>query len=263
MSFYSPVNSMGQNRSTMIQQAAQTAAQNVMRRQKLRTMLGKTVAGGGGATMGSPLRAQNLGKPIGTAGGISRPGGVIGGGQSLQQQLAAALGFAQTPSAYNASGGGADFSSVPDPADGHQSPQTLPNQGVAPHQISTAPSLMGSPPPGTPGFAPLPASGSVGSWVPSPSQIASQLPPAGGGTAVSGGGQLTPGGAPTGGIVGTPGAGAGAGTALANLGSPGAIGALIPLGSNLFYDPGTDSVIGSPGTPGNSGATGGSASRAS
>lgn len=235
---------MGHNRSTMLQQAAQSAAQNVMRRNKLRSLIGgATGAGGGGASMGSPIHAAALGKPIGTAGGISRPAAALGG-QTLAQQLAAAAGAAQIPGAYNPSGGGADFSSVPDPADGHQSPQTLPNQGVVPTSApgfiapqpvagTGTPGGYAAPPPpaGTPGYV-SPPQGGAPSYIPSP---------------IMGGGATQQVVAP--GVV--------SGTGTPSVGSPGAGvnpgGGMIPLGGNLFYDPATDSVVGPPGTPGNAG----------
>lgn len=232
--------------TAMLQQAAQTAAQNVMRRNKLRAMIGKTAgaAGGGGATMGSPIHAQNLGRPIGTAGGINRPGGVIGGGQTLAQQLLDAMGHATTPGAFNPTGGGADFTSVPDPNDGHQSPQTLPNQGVfpTPGQIpGTPPLTIPTPPPGTPGY--------TGGAAPA---VGTQQPVGGAGAGATSPGPST----------GVPGALAGGGSFLGGaagaIGSPAAGvggGSMIPLGGGLFYDPHTDSVVGPGGTPGAAGAT--------
>lgn len=221
---------MGQH--SMIAQAAQTAAQNVMRRNKLRALIGKGAAGagGGGTGMGSPNRAMSLGKPIGTAGGISRPSAAMGGGQTLAEQLAAAMGGANTPGAFNASGGGADFQAIPDPHDGGQSPQTLPNQG-----IGTGGYLPAPPIPSAPG---TPIGGAPGYATPTPGAITSPNAPNTGASPIispnaPGAGSSAP--------IGTPGAGV----------SPG--GAMIPLGGNLFYDPATDSVVGPAGTPGNAG----------
>lgn len=228
---------MGPNRAQMLQQAAQSAAQNVMRRQKLRGMIGKTVGGGGGATMGSPIRAMNMGKPVGTAGGVSRPGGVIGGGQTLAEQLLAAMGSAATPGAFNPHGGGGDFSSLPDPNDPNQSPQTLPNQGIG-HGAATAPGYVPpTPPPGTPGYITPPGS-TVGSWTPTAPQVAAQTPVGTPGAV----GSWAPGGAQVGTAAGS--TVGGQGSALASAGSPGAVAGQIPLGGGLFYDPATDSVVG-------------------
>lgn len=114
--FSPPVNVMGPaHRGTQLAALAQTAAQNVMRRQRMRSLINNGASG---------ARPPGLGQPLATAGrGLHTPGmptpghGVANAGSDMQSQLLAILSGGQ----YNPSGGGGDFGSLPntDPTQPH------------------------------------------------------------------------------------------------------------------------------------------------
>lgn len=130
MGIFQPVNVAGPaNRSGQIQKLAQTAAQNVMRRQRMRSLIHSGAAAAGrAASVGgtsNPIASSLRMRPTGSRGSILRPPMSVGGG-SLASMLASAAERATTPGGdiggmFGAGGGGFDFGSLPDPNDPRQS----------------------------------------------------------------------------------------------------------------------------------------------
>lgn len=117
-----------------IQQLAQNAAQNVLRRQRMKAMLGKasSAAGAGGPLDiggGRRISGSFVNHPNGSQGGFRLPYQTL---QSLQQ---AAQQYGNG-GMFGPGGGGADFGSLPDPQDPYQSPGSL-----NPPQAQPAPSI--------------------------------------------------------------------------------------------------------------------------
>lgn len=217
MAIFQPVNMMGPaHRGGQIQQLAQQAAQNVMRRQRMRSML-RTSAG---AARPAVTGAQGLLTAQRGHTGIPHPGLI----PNMSAGLMAAAGPGAVPiqpvdtGALNSSGGGLDFQSIPDATDPQQSPQlggNTPPAGTPPPPYAGAPYLGGDRQP----VPPAPSTGGAGTGAAS----AALAGAASAGNAVGGVGSLFgPGGA----------------ISPANAG-------LIPLNGGLFYDPSTDKVVGS------------------
>ena len=127
MSLFQPVDMTGPaNRSAQIQKLAQTAAQNVMRRQRMSALIRAGAAAAGSAAGGAvnAMHSSMRARPTGSRGSILRPPMSVGG-QSLAEMLASAGQRASTPGAfggmYASGGGGFDFASLPDPNDPRQS----------------------------------------------------------------------------------------------------------------------------------------------
>lgn len=126
MAIFAPVNMMGPaHRGPQLQALAQKAAQNVMQRQRLRTML-RTSAGAAraGAAPGGGQGLMTAQRGVHTALSQHAP-------NMPNQGIAAMLGGnggaspVDTSGMYNSSGGGADFQSIPDPNDPTQSPASV------------------------------------------------------------------------------------------------------------------------------------------
>lgn len=189
---FAPQNVAGPaNRGGVIQQLAQGAAQNVMRRQKLKALLQTTAGQAAGSGAAQPFRASTMGHATGVRGAVMRPAGAAHGGLALTQLNGAGGGGVGVPGlAQYADPGQADLPSLPgnDPT---QSP------------VSTAP---------IPVMVPPDAPNGAGASYPTPqtAQAAASSPGAPGvtdpgsanfGDASGSGGNVTPGWIPLGGGV--------------------------------------------------------------
>lgn len=133
MAIFNPIDTMGpaHRGSQTLQQLAQTAAQNVMRRQRMRSLLqqGARSAAGGA----QPLRNSTLTRPTGVRGATMRNavgnlGGVSAGGTR----------FADPDGTINDGGGGYDYPSLPDPNDPSQShSSTVPGSPGHPGEVGS------------------------------------------------------------------------------------------------------------------------------
>ena len=127
MAIFSHVDMMGPaHRQNQVQALAQKAAQNVLRRQRLRKLIqaGASAAQGQGGSTGMPVRSSMM-HPAPGVHGHGRPNLA----PNVLQQMIQGAGApgAPMPGAVNPSGGGFDFNSIPDPTDPHQSPASLPD----------------------------------------------------------------------------------------------------------------------------------------
>lgn len=141
MAIFSRVDVMGPaHRQNQVQAFAQKAAQNVMRRQRLRKLIQSgaaaagAAAGGASGGVGQPFRGSMVHRATGMRGRIQRTGLTP---ETLKSMLqgAGTPGFIPVPGAVNPSGGGYDFSSIPDPTDPHQSPASLPSNYTTPKYL--------------------------------------------------------------------------------------------------------------------------------
>jgi hypothetical protein len=177
MTLFQPVDMMGPaHRGGQFQQMAQMAAQNVLRRQKLRALIQQSAAGARGGTA-QPFRGSTHMRPLGgNRGGLFRPPG---------QDVSTAHAPGAPPPFSYPDPGPMDLPSLPDPTDPSQSPQSI----QAPNQFDPTQ----TPPPLTApsGFSPAPqtAPSGFGGGTPPP-----QTAPSGftGGGDASGGGGLIP-----------------------------------------------------------------------
>lgn len=142
MAVFAPVNMMGPaHRQASIQQASQAAAQNVMRRQRMKALIGRGAAGVNSTGQQQMLRGSMAARPSGVhPASMLLPGGGMG---TLAQQLALSSASATLPNGANGmnpNGSGSDFGAVADPNDGQQAP------------VSVTPGTPGAVPqwPGTP-----------------------------------------------------------------------------------------------------------------
>lgn len=222
MAIFQPVDMMGPaHRGAQIQQLAQNAAQNVMRRQRMKSLIqssasaagqaaqtGTGAMGGFGGGGGNPFQGSMRGRPQGQRGSILRPPMSLG--SSLADLMASGAaarlpGTSDTGGMYGPGGGGFDFGSLPDPNDMSQSPASM--GSIPAHETPPAPPT---------GAAPITAPG--------------------GGTGIA---------YPTTAAAGrSPEAGMGAAANPAAVDTSGASGGLVHLGNGLYYDPVTDSLRG-------------------
>jgi hypothetical protein len=240
MAIFNPVDMMGPaHRGAQIQKLAQNAAQNVMRRQRMRSLIhaGASVAGrgaggaSGGVGGGIPFQSSMRARPQGTHSTFMRP---PGGPQSIAEILASAGQRAQSPSGgfFGNAGGGFDFTSLPDPNDPRQAtPDTMPRPGLS-AAPPAAPAAPDAAPSADPTAAPVPTNTTTAT-PPAPQfytgpdgQPASYSPAA----PAPGTFSYDTGVVPT-------------ATGTATLGSAASVG-VIPLGNNMYYDPVTDSIHG-------------------
>lgn len=216
------------NRGNQIQQMAQNAAQNVMRRQKLQALLQQSAAGAAahGGGQGIPMRGSNAGHPVGVRGATMHP--AINPDQLAAMARSAGQAGHMPDGSYGGvfgqGGGGYDFGGVPNAADHNQSPQLL---GPSPFQsVPTGPpQAAGDPRP------------PVGAFVSNPS--------------IPGGGYINDNAGPTN-QAAAPVAGPNPATAVNTMqtadatqsASGGAVRGWVSLGNGLFYDPVNDIVRG-------------------
>jgi hypothetical protein len=205
-----------------IQALAQNAAQNVLRRQRMRKLLqagaaAAGAAGGGGVTR--LMRSSMEGRGMGVRGHVQRPGFDA---QTLAAMLRGAANQATLPGGglsanlggmFSMGGGGYDFGAIADPNDPSQSPRSIdPTQvtqnAVAPVGITD----QNYGPPDNPYVPGSPGEPGINSG---PSQ----------GTNINAG-PVLPGGDPT------------------NVALPPGTHGWIPLGGGMFYDPVNDIVRG-------------------
>lgn len=148
MSLFQPVNVTGPaHRGNQIAMLAQTAAHNVMRKQKMKSLLGKSARGAAGAGAAQAFQSALRAHPQGIHGHVQ--GRTDMGGDFLNpavSQLAQITGNGgnMADPGMNPSGSGYDFPSVPDNTDPSQSPASVqPNIGDAITQ-QPAPYLTGN-----------------------------------------------------------------------------------------------------------------------
>lgn len=156
MAIFQPVNMTGPaHRGPQIQQLAQQAAQNVMRRQRMRSMLKTSAAAARGAVPGGGQGLMTAQRGVHTV--LSHPGLVPNMGSAFAPgSNTVGPASPQDPGLYNAAGGGADFQSLPDPTDPSQSPASV----GGPVQIPLPPGFGSAP--GGPEFNPGVGGGSSG-----------------------------------------------------------------------------------------------------
>jgi hypothetical protein len=124
MAIFQPVDVTGPaNRGGTIQQLAQGAAQNVLRRQRMRALLAQGARGAAGGTQ--PFRSSLQARPMGVRGSVLAGVGRAGSKSQLISQMLDPShrdggGFGQ----YGPGGGGYDYPSLPDPNDASQSRQS-------------------------------------------------------------------------------------------------------------------------------------------
>jgi hypothetical protein len=204
-----------------LQKLAQGAAQNVLRRQKMRALLAQGARGAASAVGGStPFRSSMNAHPTGVR-GLPRP-------QGLAALLGGAGAHAGGPSdardggMLGAGGGGYDYPSLPDPNDASQAPAA----GPSPAAPAGAADAVGAPP----------LNGATAQFNAGVGNIGStptiEEPPLNGATA-----QFNAG-------IGN--IGSNMAPAPTSSGSAGSDNGLIHLGNGLYYDPVTDAVHGAP-----------------
>lgn len=201
---------VGPHPGVNIQALAQNAAQNVLRRQRMRKLLqASAVMSGGGGGVSQLMRSSLQGRMTGARGHIQHPGFDA---QTLAAMLRGAANQATLPGGglnaglggmFAMGGGGYDFGSIADPSDPSQSPRS-----IDPTQVQTNPTSPGGPNPNVGG---QPGTG----YNSGPSQGQNTQA-----------GPVYPGGDPT------------------NVSLPGGTHGWIPLGGGMFYDPVNDIVRG-------------------
>lgn len=150
MAIFSHVDLMGPaHRQNQVQVLAQKAAQNVLRRQRLRKLIQGAAAQAGGGGAGMPVHGSMVHHAPGTRGHIQRAAIPADQLQSMLQGAGGPAGVVM-PGMTNPSGGGYDFGSIQDPTDPHQSPASLPPDTVD-NQSSATPPPMFPGAPGSPG----------------------------------------------------------------------------------------------------------------
>jgi len=120
MAIFNPIDVMGPaHRGAQIQQLAQNAAQNVMRRQKMRSLIAQGARGAAQAGAGQPINSSARMHPTSLRGltlagaGMAAPGAQGG------------RGVGPSDGSLGAGGGGYDYPSLPSPADPMQSAHSL------------------------------------------------------------------------------------------------------------------------------------------
>lgn len=150
MSLFNPVDVMGPaHRGAQVQHLAQTAAQNVMRRQKMRSLLARGASGAAQAGAGQQIHSSQRMHPTALHGLALRNPGAVGvpglfGGPSPG---------ARDDGSYGAGGGGYDYPSLPTPNDPMQSAaSTMPDavSQVPGYNPNLAPTPVGTASDGTP-----------------------------------------------------------------------------------------------------------------
>jgi hypothetical protein len=151
MAVFNPIDVMGpaHRPNQTLQQLAQGAAQNVMRRQRMRALLAGSARSAAGPGMGQPFRSSLNGRPGGVKSSVlmrmlggQGNGGGVGNGHG-------------NDGVFGNGGGGFDYPSIPAPTDPAQSMQT-----TAPNTVAQVPSAPSAPSPTQP--APTPLGGTVG-----------------------------------------------------------------------------------------------------
>lgn len=229
MALFGTLNVMGPaHRGAQLQSLAQTAAQNVMRRQRMKALLRTGAAAaaqaGAGHAAGGPgmrIRGSAMHSMVGTRGHIQRPN--LTADQLAQMARSAAnqghLPDGRLGGVYGPGGGGFDFGSIPDSSDHSQSPASL--------EATAAVQGGGEPPKGTPALNPSYVSDGQGGYTyvgpdPSTLQPGQAYPnPDGSGTSYA------------------PIPGMDAPAPSGNVGTN-----LIPLGNGMYYDPVADAIRG-------------------
>lgn len=225
VAIFNPIDTMGpaHRGNQTLQQLAQGAAQNVMRRQKMRALLQQGARGA--ATGGTqPLRSSVQLRPTGVRGAtLHSPVGAAG----LGRGVSTGTNFVNPDGVTNESGGGYDYPSLADPNDPSQSASSItegPMSSVPPpsgpnpgggfagsgDQSSTAAFIAGLAPNSSQWVDAVTQANANGGVLPSGYIAANSAPP-------------TSGGQPADGANGA-----------------------IHLGGGLYYDPVTDSVHGMP-----------------
>lgn len=215
LSIFQPVDPSGpahQGNQTL-QKLAQGAAQNVLRRQRMRALLAQGARGAAGGSVGGsvPTRSSVNARPVGVRSrildpGFNRPGANNAGG--LGHGNGNGLGDTGFGGVLGAGGGGYDYPSLPDPNDASQG-------AAATHgPFSAPPSGFGVDPSGPGNY--IGADGSANTLTP---HDPTQMGDAGIGVST---------------VTGT----AIPGTHAAN--------GLLHLGNGLFYDPVNDAIHGAP-----------------
>lgn len=164
MSLFNPIDVQGPaHRGAQVQQLAQAAAQNVMRRQKMRSLLQQGARGAAQSGAGQSLQSSARQHPTGLRGATLRDPGFNRGSVSLPAGLLGAqtgdtFGSAPMDGSQNASGGGVDYPSIPSPTDASQSPtSTMPD-----------PTTFVPGPSGTPGVPTNPLGSNGGNFLGAP-----------------------------------------------------------------------------------------------
>jgi hypothetical protein len=145
VSIFAPQNVMGPaHRGNVIAQLAQTAAQNVMRRQKMKSLIQSTASRAGAGGANQPFRGSTMGHSTGVRGAVMRPGGA-----------GAAPGMAGLLQGMQGAPTGGGFANYPDPgpADMPSLPSQDPTQApgeTAPGPVSAAPQPAAPQPDTTP-----------------------------------------------------------------------------------------------------------------
>jgi hypothetical protein len=146
MTIFNPIDMMGpaHKSNQTLQQLAQGAAQNVMRRQKMRALLAGSARGAASPGMGQPFRSSLNGRPGGVKSSVLMR--MLGG------PGANGMGNGHgNDGVFGAAGGGYDYPSLPSQTDPMQSmASTRPNIAA---QVPVAPPSPMQPTPPPPGVA--------------------------------------------------------------------------------------------------------------